>query len=104
MSHVEKSLFGVLVAAFGELTRECLSRLGFTFGGTERETGEKSRKNLDAVPTFKITHNDFFATFKKVSEELLFSFSNLINLCRSFEASLFLGMKGFFLRSSLTSQ
>ena len=22
------------VAAFGELTRECLSRLGFTFGGT----------------------------------------------------------------------
>ena len=32
MSHVGKSK--VLVAAFGELTRECLSRLGFTFGGT----------------------------------------------------------------------
>ena len=29
------------VAAFGELTRECLSRLGFTFGGTVRKAVKK---------------------------------------------------------------
>ena len=40
------------VAAFGELTRECLSRLGFTFGGTLRKAVTKKQKNFGLGSNF----------------------------------------------------
>ena len=50
MSHVENSPFRS-VAAFGELTRECLSRLGFTFGGSLGKPS-KNKKPSGIGPNF----------------------------------------------------